>query len=55
MKKYINFKKIKGSILKKNKVYLLYRNIKTTRLSNKLDFIKLRFFRIEKVLEFINY
>ena len=31
---------------KRNKVYLLQRNIKTTRLSNKLDHIKIRLFKI---------
>ena len=55
-------KKFKDQLLKKNKVYLLQRisNIKIifiqiTRPSNKLDFIKLGFFKILKVLEPVIY
>ena len=33
---------------KRDKVYLLWRNIETTRLSNKLDHIKIRSFEIDR-------
>ena len=53
---YVNKKKDKGFILKKkNKVYLLRRNIKTKRLSNKLDHIKLEPFKILKIKKLINF
>ena len=38
-----------------DKVYLLRKNIKTIRLSNKLDYTKLGLFRIKKILGLINY
>ncbi len=38
-----------------DKVYLLRKNIVTTRLSNKLDYTKIGLFRIEKVKGPINY
>ena len=38
-----------------DKVYLLYKNIKTKRLSNKLDFKKLGPFRILKKIRIVNY
>ena len=34
------------TLKKRNKVYLLQRNIKTTRPSNKLDYVKIRSFKI---------
>ena len=63
IKKFINKKRVKGLTLKKrNKVYLLQRTlntkiifVQTTRLSNKLNFIKLEFFKILKVLELVTY
>ena len=36
-------------------MYLLRKNIKTTRLSNKLDYTKLRLYQIKKILGRINY
>ena len=35
-------------------IYLLRKNIKTTKLSNKLDYTKLGPFRIRKILKLIN-
>ncbi len=39
----------------KDKVYLVQKNIKTKRLSNKLDNKKLSLFEINKVVELVNY
>ena len=39
----------------RDRVYLLRKNIKITRLSNKLDYKKLRLFEITKVKELVNY
>ena len=53
---YANKKRNKNFILKeRNKVYLLRRNIKTKRLSNKLNHIKLRSFRILKTKKSVNF
>jgi len=47
MKKYYNFKKFKRLDLKEgDKAWLLYKNFKLRRLSKKLDYIKLRLFKI---------
>jgi len=46
---------MESTLKKKNKVYLLRRNIKTKRLSDKLDHKKLEPFKIEKVLNLVNY
>ena len=47
--KYINRKRIEGpNLLEKNLVYLLRKNIKTIRLSLKLDYTKLRLFKIKE-------
>src|SRR5436190_10691584 len=43
------------SYKKRNKVYLLQQNIKTKRLSNKLDFKRLELFRIKKEVRKLNY
>jgi hypothetical protein len=43
------------SPLKKNKVYLLKRNIEITRLSNKLNYKKFGLFRIKYNIRDINY
>jgi len=40
---------------KKNKIYLLRKNIKTQRLSNKLNFKKIRPFEIEEQIGKVNY
>ena len=46
---YINRKRIKGpNLSKEDPVYLLRKNIKTIRLSLKLDYTKLRLFKIKK-------
>ena len=56
MAKYYNSKRTRGPVLKEgDKAYLLQRNIKITRPSGKLDYIKLGPFRIEKVLGKDNY
>jgi hypothetical protein len=53
---YINKKRIEGPYFKEeDKVYLLYKHIKTKRPSTKLDFKKLELFRIEEVVELVNY
>ena len=53
---YVNRKKDRESIFKKrDTVYLLRRNIKTKKLSNKLNYIKLELFRILKVKKSVNY
>jgi hypothetical protein len=55
-KRYYNKKRIKGPILKKrDKIYLLRRNIKTRRPNSKFDFIKLELFEIEKKKRSLNY
>jgi len=53
MRKYYNLKKSKGLDLKEgDKVWLLYKNFKSRRLSKKLDYIKIGPFKIvEKILE----
>jgi len=53
MRKYYNFKKSKGLDLKKgDKVWLLYKNFKSRRLSKKLDHVKIGLFKIvEKISE----
>ena len=53
---YTNQKYLKRPWLKKrNKVYLLQQNIKTTRPNNKLDYKKLGLFVIKQVIRPINY
>ena len=53
---YYNKKYSVGPMLKKgDKVYLLRKNIKTKRLSNKLDYKKLRLFIINKKTGLVNY
>jgi hypothetical protein len=55
-KRYYDKKRIEGPILKRgDKVYLLRRNIKTKRLSSKLDFTKLGPFEIEEKKGPLNY
>ncbi len=47
MKKHYDKKRLKGLDLKEgNKVWLLYKNFKSRRLSKKLDYVKLGPFRI---------
>jgi hypothetical protein len=53
---YYNKKRIKElTLLKGNLVYLLWKNIKTKRLSMKLDHIKLNLYKIWKVLSPLTY
>jgi len=55
MRKYYNLKKFEGLDLKEgDKVWLLHKNFKLRWLSKKLDYIKIRLFKIvEKILEVI--
>ena len=49
MKRYYNLKVSKGLDLKeRNKVWLLYKNILSRRLSKKLNYIKLKLFKVKK-------
>ena len=53
---YVNKRRNKDLTFKKgNKVYLLRRNIKTKRLSNKLNYIKLKSFRILETKRSVNF
>ncbi len=53
---YYNKQRLEGPYLKRgDKVYLLQRNIKTTRLLDKLNQKKIRLFKITKVIEKVNY
>ena len=40
---------------KKNKIYLIKKNINTKQLSKKLDYKKLRLYKIKKVKKILNY
>ena len=52
---YYNKKRSKGLALREGDLaYLLRKNIKTKRPSNKLDFTKLRPFKIKRVVKKIN-
>jgi len=55
IRKYYNLKKFKGLDLKEgDKVWLLYKNFKLRWLSKKLDYVKIRLFKIVvKILEVI--
>jgi len=56
MAKFINKGRSKGLDFKEGGIaYLLRRNIKTKRLSDKLDFKKLRLFKIKKKLGLVTY
>jgi hypothetical protein len=53
---YYNKNRIKGpTLLEGDLVYLLWKNIKTKRLSIKLDHIKLGPYKIQKVLSLLTY
>jgi len=53
---YANKKKDKEfSFKERNKVYLLKWNIRTKKLSNKLNYTKLESYKILKIKELINY
>lgn len=54
--KYINKKrKIISQLKKRNKVYLLTKNLKTKKLSKKLDSIKIELFCIKNIKELVSY
>ena len=56
IKRYYNLKISKGLDLKEgDKVWLLYKNILSRQLSKKLDYIKLRPFKIKKKVLKVNY
>ena len=56
MKRYYNLKVFKGLNLKGgDKVWLLYKNILSRRLSKKLNYIKLRLFKIKRKVIEVNY
>jgi len=56
MTKYANRKRIKGLNLKEgDKVYLLRRNIKSNKLTKKLDVVKLGPFRVLRRKGLVNY
>ena len=56
MRKYHNGRRNEKPFLKRgDAVYLLRKNIKTKRLSNKLDHVKLKPFTIEEKIGTINY
>jgi len=56
MAKFVNKGRSKGLDFKEGGIaYLLRRNIKTKRLSDKLDFKKLGLFKIKKKLELVTY
>ena len=53
---YHNKHRSQESMLKKrNKVYLLWKNIETTRSSNKLNYVKIRFFRIIRSIKRVSF
>jgi hypothetical protein len=56
MKYYTDKKQLKGSTLKKrDKIYIVQRNIKTKRPNDKLDWKKIGLFKINKKLSDYNY
>ena len=56
IEKYANRKRLRGlNHQEGDKVYLLRKNIKTKRPSNKLDFVKLRPYKINRKLGLVNY
>ena len=56
MKRYYNLKVSKRLDFKEgNKVWLLYKNILSRRLSKKLNYIKLKLFKIKRKIIEVNY
>ena len=54
--KYYNSKRLKGLTFKRgDKVYLLFQNLKTKQPSRKLNYVKIRPFRIKEVIGLVNY
>ncbi len=52
---YNKYYSIEPTLKKEEKVYLIQKNIKIKRLSNKLDNRKLGLFKIKKVIKLVNY
>ena len=56
IKKYYNLKVFKGlDLKKKNKVWLLHKNILSRQLTKKLNYIKLGLFKVKKKVIKVNY
>jgi len=56
IKQYYNKHRLKGPRLERgDKVYLILRNLYTNRLSRKLDFKKIRLFKVDKRVSSNNY
>ena len=56
MKIYYDRLRLKGlTFIRGDKVYLLRKNIKIKRLSDKLDFKKIRLFEVKEVISVTNY
>jgi len=56
MRKYYNLKKSKGLNLKEgNKVWLLHKNFKSRRPSKKLDYVKIKPFKIARKISEVIY
>ena len=56
IKRYYNLKVSKGLDLKRwNIIWLLYKNILNRQLSKKLNYIKLKLFKIKKKVTEVNY
>ncbi len=56
MKRYYNKHKLEGPYLeRRDKVYLISRNLRINRLSKKLDFKKIRLFKVEERILENNY
>ena len=54
--KYYNSKRLKGLTFKRgDKVYLLCQNLKTKQPSRKLNYVKIRPFKIKEVIGLVNY
>jgi hypothetical protein len=52
---YNGYRNIKPILKKRDKIYLIQRNIQTKQLSTKLDHKKLGLFKIKKVIGLVNY
>ena len=54
--KYYNSKRLKGLTFREgDKVYLLCQNLKTKQPSKKLNYVKIRPFKIKEVIGLVNY
>jgi hypothetical protein len=52
---YDKYRSIEPTLKKKNKIYLIQRNIQTKQPSIKLDYKKLGLFKIKKIIGLVNY